>query len=473
MTNLHKLNSLLHFLLDSSTLHRDNIHICPYKGVLIYLDNMNIQEKKNIVLFVGKAGKAIAQTFVDFKKNQNEKYRIAIIYPNVKNISEDQKASLEMFDIAIPANFESSKSIQEALLPYNKELVAVTSRSEPNIPYFQEIIPHVPYLRTPTVKSLEWATNKIEMRRRFKTYNKKITPEYMVVHDVKKETIKKIEEKVGYPLVIKPSGLAQSLLVNLVFHQDELKRELNKVFRKIRSVYKDAHGRGEALVLVEQFMDGDMYSVDAYVTSRGKVYCCPPVGVKTGRTIGFDDFFGYQRIVPTLLNKQSVDDAYSVCEDAVHAIGLRSSTAHIELMKTEKGWKVIELGPRPGGFRHDMYALSYGIDHNANDIFIRIPKPVVIPRTVLGHTSVLQFFAKNEGYITSISGTKRSQELKSLKKIKINKSVGSKAKYAKNGGKSIIDVTMFNNNRSELLADIRRLESLIKIETSKKAPKRQ
>ncbi len=427
---------------------------------------MKDQGKRDIVLFAGLAGKAVAQTFVDFKNANKGEYRTAIIYPSNKATKEQVEVS-KMFDIAIPANFESSKSIQEALLPYYKELVAVTSRSETNIPYLQTIIPFVPYLRTPTVKSLEWATSKIEMRRRFKAYNRKITPEYMVVHDNKESTLKKIEEKIGYPLVIKPSGLAQSLLVNLVFHKDELRRELNKVFRKIKSVYKDAHGRGEALVLVEQFMDGDMYSVDAYVTSRGKVSYCPPVHVKTGRTIGFDDFFGYQRIVPTLLSKENIEKAYSVCHDAIHALGLRSSTAHIELMRTEKGWKVIELGPRPGGFRHDMYKLSYGIDHNSNDILVRIPKPVIIPKTVLGYTSVLQFFAKNEGYITSISGIKKGKELNSVKKLKVNKVVGDRAKYAKNGGKSVIDVTLFNKTRSDLLADIRKLESLIKIETSK------
>ncbi|NCO05374.1 MAG: hypothetical protein GW939_04505, partial [Candidatus Magasanikbacteria bacterium] len=193
-----------------------------------------------------------------------------------------------------------------------------------------------------------------------------------------------------------------------------------------------------------------------------------PVGVKTGRSIGFDDFFGYQQMTPTLLNKESLEGAYAVTEKAIHAVGLRSSSAHVELMKTEQGWKVIELGPRLGGFRNDLYELAYGIDLTANDINIRIPEKISIPKTVIGHAIASKFFAKEEGYIKSITGIKKAQELKSFKSIVINKQVGDKATFAKNGGKSVFNITLFNKDRSELLADVRRLEQLIKIETTKR-----
>ncbi|MCD8507936.1 MAG: hypothetical protein LRY42_00840 [Candidatus Pacebacteria bacterium] len=53
-----------------------------------------------------------------------------------------------------------------------------------------------------------------------------------IAKDATKKTLDEIEQKVGFPLVIKPSGLAQSLLVTICYHQEELETNLKKVFRK-------------------------------------------------------------------------------------------------------------------------------------------------------------------------------------------------------------------------------------------------
>ena len=79
----------------------------------------------------------------------------------------------------------------------------------------------------------------------------------------------------------------------------------------------------------------------------------------------------------------------------------------------------------------------------------------------------MKFFAKDEGFLDKLTGIKKIQELKSFKKIYINKSIGDTCQYAKNGGSSVFDLIMFNKDRSNLLADIRRVEQTIKIETSK------
>jgi biotin carboxylase len=421
-------------------------------------------KKKDLILFVNSPSKAIASWAQSFKKEHRNLYKFGVLISSRKELSDSRKEALKGFDVVIKADFDSPTSMTQALKPYEDQLLAVTARGDMNIPFLQKTIPHVPYLKTPTVTSLEWATNKLLMRRRFATYDKTITPKYSLVKDYSKETLKKVEEKVGFPLIVKPTGLASSLLVSICYHKEELEDTLARVFKKINGLYKKNGGRGEPQVLVEQFMEGDMYSIDGYVNSRGKVYFCPMVSVKTGKQIGFDDFFGYQQMTPTALNNSSVEDARYVALQAIHALGLRSSSAHVELMKTEAGWKVIELGPRLGGFRDEMYKMSYGIDHAANDIFIRIPKVPIIPRKRLGYTAVLKVFAKKEGSIQKIIGIKKIQELKSFKKINIHKEVGDRAVFAKHGGESIFNIYFFNESRSKLLADIRRMEQMVKIE---------
>lgn len=425
---------------------------------------MTKKHEKDIILFVGKVYGHMMDAVHEYEKSTKKKFRLALLI--------DQKTKkpthVETFtDIVISCDMSSPLAIQKALLPYQDEIFVATCRGEDQITTFAKVIPHIPFVKTPTSESLLWASDKIWMRRRLFTYNKKITPAYTLVSNTDEQSMKQIEKKVGYPLIVKPTGLAASRLVTICYHRQELEKVLKVVLKKINQVYKETGGSGEPKVLVEQFMEGEMYSVDGYVTSRGKVYFCPMVHIKTGRAIGFDDFFGYQQITPTLLKKESIAAAEDVARQAVHALALRSTTAHIELMKTENGWKIIELGARIGGFRHMMYEFSYGINHTMNDILVRIPEKPVINKKIKGYTAAMKFFAKKEGRMTKLSGIKRIQELESFRKIYLNKKVGDTCTFAKNGGSSVFNIILFNKERSKLLADIRRMEQIVDIQTTK------
>lgn len=425
------------------------------------------KKEKNIILYVGKLYGHMITAIQSYKKKAGKKYRLALIYDAKCKLDPITQNSLDKIDIKISCDSFSPSSIQKALLPYQDELLVVTCRAEDKIPMLSRIIPHTPYIKTPTAESLNWASDKILMRQRFSVHNKDITPAFAIVKDNSKSSIKKIEEEVGFPLMVKPAGSAASRLVNICFHKEELEDVLKKVFKKIESIPSDSNGKSEALVLVEQFIEGQMYSIDAYVNENGKVYMCPMVEVKTGKSIGFDDFFGYQQITPTLLNKESIATAEFIAGEAIHALALRNTTAHVELMKTEQGWKIIEMGARIGGFRHMMYEFSYDINHTANDVIIRLPnaeKPS-IPKKIKGYTVAMKFFAKNEGKLTKLTGIKKIKDLKSFKRLYQHKNIGDQCDYAKHGGSSVFDLIMFNKDKAHLLADIRRVEQTIIIET--------
>lgn len=405
-----------------------------------------------------------------YEKKTKTKLRIAVIRDSKEKLTEKMREKLEEQKvIIIRADMNNPYKITKALLPYEDELLAVTCRGDIDIPNMAKIVPHLPYLRTPTKDSLLWAVDKIMMRRRFASYDRKITPKYTIVSDTKKKSLEKISTKVGFPLVLKPADLGASLLVSICYHQDELLYNLKKIFKKIKKIYRQEGRKMEPRVLVEQFMEGDMYSIDGYVNSRGKIYWCPPCHIKTGKAVGFDDFFGYQQMTPTLLKPKSVKRLEEVAQKATHAIGLRSTTVHIEFIRTEDGFKVIEIGPRVGGFRHEMYQMSFGIDHSLNDVLIRIPKTPKVAKRVRGYTASLKLFAKKEGRLSKLKGIKRIAKLKSFKTAKVNKKIGDICRYAKNGGKSVVNVTLFNRNRSKLLADIRRLEQSVEIGTKPKS----
>lgn len=420
-------------------------------------------KQKNIILFVGTSGSA-KRRIPEIKKRKGDEFRYAILLGSSGEISKARQDSLSMFDFIIQANLKSHKSITQALKPYEDEILVVTCHPETRIPDLAKIVPHLPYIETPTSESLTWSVDKLEMRRRFSAYAPEITPKHMRAKDATKESLAQIEKRIGFPLVIKPTGLAASILVNLVYHTEELETSLKKVFRRVNKINK-SYKSDPAKVLVERFMEGEMYSVDAYVDAKGATYFCPMVHVKTGKSIGFDDFFAYRTITPTQLNDDSIDSAHEAAQKAIRALGLRSTTAHIEFIRTEgAGWKIIEVGPRIGGFRDEMYSLSFGINHVLNDIYVRMSRKPVLRKRRKGYTAVFKFFAQKEGVITSIKGRQSVQKLESFHSIDVKKEIGDRATYAKNGGKSVFNITLFNADRSRLFADIRRMEQMIKIE---------
>ena len=136
-----------------------------------------------------------------------------ILGRKLKVVVVSDKRSKRAFDIKYPNNYTQIKcntnsviQLEKVLKPYLDSLVAVTCHHEANIPYFMNIIPHIPYLATPTEESLLWATDKVYMRRRLRAFNPKLSPAYTVVVDHTSKTIEQIERKVGYPLVVKPAG---------------------------------------------------------------------------------------------------------------------------------------------------------------------------------------------------------------------------------------------------------------------------
>jgi biotin carboxylase len=418
---------------------------------------------KNIIVYVMQLPEGAVQSIRRYEKQVGQKFRIMLIWDTnaVEKKTKDDYPGLDLF---LLIDFQKPGAIAEGLAPYQADFRAITCRAESYISRFIQIIPHVPYLRTPSTESLKWATDKLEMRRRFAILAKSFTPKYAVVKENTKAERKRVITKIGFPMIVKPTNLAQSLLVTVCYHEEDLKRSLTALNKKLSKIYSE-NGRVEApRIIAEEFMEGDMYSVDAYVNSRGKVYFCPMVRVVTGRNIGHEDFFNYLHMSPTSLKPRSIERAHIAAEAGIHALGLRNTTTHVELMKVDDDWKLIEIGPRVGGFRAKLHELSCDIDHSLNDVLIRLPKTPVIPKKCKGFAASLKWYPKQEGKLTRLKGIKKISALKSVVNVSVTKKVGDTCRFAKNGGKAVFTVTLYNAERSKLLADIRRIEQAIDIQ---------
>lgn len=427
--------------------------------------------QKNIIAYVMGARQRALDEVRDYEKKHGRTYRVM----NIRDSRLKKPDNMPDYDIVVECDFSKPWKIAEALLPYQNELLAITCRFEQSIARFQAVIPHVPYLRTPSTESLTWATDKYEMRKRLKLYDAKNTPKFTWVKENTKKERARVAEKVGFPMIVKPTNLAGSLFVTICYHEEDLEKSLRTAFRKIKSAYKKDTRLEEPKIIAEAYMEGDLYSLDSYVNSRGNVYHCPLVRQRTAKDLGRDDFYNYLQITPTALKASTVEKARKVAEDAIHALGLRSVTAHTELMKVDDEWKIIEIAPRAGGFRDTLHKLSCDIEHTMNDIAVRIPRKPVIPKKCKGYAAYMKYFASKEGVIAETKGIKKIEELESFHSVVINKRVGDRSIFAKNGGRAIFTAVLYNKERSRLLADIRRIEQMVdvKVGNGKKTVKKK
>ncbi len=429
-------------------------------------------KKKNIIVFVMNlpdAAATIAQVR-EVERVIGRSVRVMLLrdsrVPEKKDYSH-----LEGLDLFVSCDFSKPSKIVEALLPYQKELLAITCRSEQYMGRFMQILPHVPYLRTPTTESLKWSSDKYEMRKRFRLYNKKITPKFTLVKKNSADERDRVIKKIGFPMIIKPTNLAASRFVSICYHAEELEQTLRRTFRDIKKAYEQDDRLEDPKVIAEEYMEGDMYSIDSYVNSRGKVYHCPLVKVTTGKKIGHDDFYNYLQMTPSGLKSETVARAEATAEAGIHALGLRSTIAHTELMKIDNEWKVIEIGARMGGFRHLLHSLSCDINHTLNDVLIRMPKRPILPKKCKGYACAMKWFAPKEGKIIEMKGIKKIEQLNSFHSITVNKKIGDRAIFARNGGRSIFNLFLYNSDRAQLLADIRRVEKMVDIKVQTRAKK--
>lgn len=420
------------------------------------------KREKNIIVYVAGLPVGAIQSIRAYEKRTGVKYRIMLLRHSGAGAKKHRTDAPDV-DFLVECDFNVPSRIAEALAPYQEELYAITCRTESQISRFIQVIPHVPYLRTPSTESLTWATDKLAMRRRFALLAKKYTPKYALIKSASKAERKRVIEKVGFPMIFKPANLAQSLLVTVCYHEDDLKRVVDLAYKKIKKIYAENSRTEIPKIMVEQYMEGDLYSVDAYVTGKGTIYFCPMVKVVTGKNAGHEDFFSYMALSPTALKSRSVERAHEAASAGIHALGLRNTTAHVELLKVDDEWKLIEIGPRVGGFRHRLHQLSCDIDHSLNDMLVRVPKKPIVPKKCKGYAVTLKWYPKKEGRITALKGIKKCQKLKSFVELDLIKKVGDMCRFAKHGGKAVFTITLYNAERSKLLADIRRVEQLIDV----------
>lgn len=422
---------------------------------------------KNIAVFINDFDQEFADGLARLAGELHRPLRGILLIDQTVKYQERNVADTQGVFEEVICDFSDPVSIQTALAPYQENLLLATCSSERNQPYLAKLIPHIPYLLEPTESSLEWATHKSKMRELLASYDTALTPKTRTVHSSTGEEVKEVVRHLTFPVIVKPTGLAASILVSKAHDEAELAHILEQSFAVIHDIYERDSGRGKPSMIVEEFIEGDMYSTDAYVTHIGEVWVLPLLRSITGYEAGQDGFHIHQVDSYHDLDASNVNDGNFAVAQAIHALGLRACVVHIELFHTASGWKIIELGPRAGGQRQDIYHTAYGVDHAYNELRVKIGLRPEFSSQPQSYSSAVYFYADDEGILENVDGFESSSNQSSTYKLTQHAQPGDTVAPSSIGGKFVVRGVLTNKELPNLHEDINHLRSTIKIHTKK------
>lgn len=222
-----------------------------------------------------------------------------------------------------------------------------------------------------------------------------------------------IKNKVSYPCIMKPTDSSGSRGVVLVHDLCELENEYNYT--------RDNSRKGG--VIVEEYMVGSEVSVEVMAVG-GEPHV---LQVTDKLTTGAPHFVEMGHSQPSRLGEDNVSKIKDLAIRAVKAVGITDGPAHVEIMLTKDGPRMVELGARMGGdcITTHLVPLSTGIDMIKATIETSCGITPDIEQK-LNKGSAIRYFNTDCGTIESIEGVEEARALEGVKEITFVKNVGDK-----------------------------------------------
>jgi len=361
--------------------------------------------------------------------------------PADKKYKRVRYADFENKDALISSLKQLDKKIDGVVVTYeNYVLPAAWIAKELNLPGMPE-------------EAAEACTDKYIMRGLFQKAAFPISPAYMEVSSFEQAT--KFSEEHGFPIILKPANLAKSLLVIKCNDSNELKEAYDKIAGSINKIYEKYAPHRTPKLLIEEFMVGNVYSVDAFIDGEGVPQVLENVvDYQTGHDIGYDDNFHYSRLLPSKLSDEDQLELRKVAAEGIKSLGMKNSPAHVEVIMTKSGPKIVEIGARNGGYRERMHAYANDIDILGAALDLSLGKiPDVSPKKNES-CAVLELFPKIPGLFKGIENEDKLKELSSLKYLSVKAKPDNFVGKSSDGYKMCAVVILHNQDKSQFDKDL-------------------
>ncbi len=252
------------------------------------------------------------------------------------------------------------------------------------------------------------ATDKAEMIQQFEKDNVN-HPWFYILES--KEDLYKTQSNLSYPCIIKPSDNSGSRGVVYITSESELEEGY------IYSVQSSRCGT----VIVEEYLEGKEVSVEIVIANDD----INIIAITDKITTGAPHFVELGHCEPSLHSEVIQHQIRELAKSAVRSLGINTGTAHVEIMVTANGPKIIEVGARMGGdfISTHLVKLSTGIDMTGLAIQLACNEDVTIPKPKQ-LAAAITYIKPQSGVITSIEGVEKAKTIKGVNDVMIFKKNG-------------------------------------------------
>lgn len=295
------------------------------------------------------------------------------------------------------------------------------------------------------------ATNKALMRECLKEHDVPI-PLFFKVSDYDKylNIVKLFSSK----FIVKPtdnSGSRGILLVQDIKNIHEIEYAFD---------YSKKYSRSGEIV-VEEYMEGPEVSVET-LSIDGEVNI---IAITDKFTTGSPNFVEMGHSQPSQLLQQIQNQIKEIAIKAIIAIGIDNGPSHTEIIVTNEGPKIVELGARLGGdnITTHLVPLSTGVDMVKCCIEIALGNKPDFDRKVNGG-SAIRYFQMPTGKIKGIFGLNRAKLMPCIKQISFIKKPGDYVNVIKNSSDRIGFIISQSDSAINAIKICEEAMSIIKID---------
>lgn len=265
------------------------------------------------------------------------------------------------------------------------------------------------------------ATNKVAMRKALQERNVPI-PKFFKVSN--KEEFEYVVEQFRVPIIIKPADSSGSRGIYLIEDLAD-KEQILKSYD-----YSCQFSLSNTLV-VEEYMRGSEVSVET-LTIDGE---CHVIQITDKLTTGAPHFVEMGHSQPTRHSKEIMERIVEVTKAANKAIGIENGPSHTEIIVTDDGPKIVELGARLGGDNITTHLVPLSTGVNMVECCIKIAlgeKTNIEPKWNKG--SAIRYFKQHAGVVRSIEGINIASKVEGIRQISVVHNVGESITEVESSG---------------------------------------
>lgn len=255
------------------------------------------------------------------------------------------------------------------------------------------------------------ATNKAVMREALQKGNVPIPKFFKVTNE---KEYREAVSNFAAPFIVKPADNSGSRGIYLVSNIEDAESI------SVAYSYSHSFSRNGDLV-VEEYMIGPEVSVET-LTVNGE---CNVIQITDKITTGAPHFVEMGHTQPSQLPENTKQKVAQLAKLANRAIGIINGPSHTEIIVTNEGPKIVELGARLGGdcITTHLVPLSTGVDMVECCIKIALGETPDISPT-LNKVSAIRYFTQNRGIIKKVTGIEEAKRIDGVKQISMVHSVG-------------------------------------------------